>query len=289
MKSPRFVCPYDRRLFRVLNGHAVAARVGDAAEIKDAAAAVRESGNVLFCVIVQSDRPLSEIELRDDHRDIPIALMAPAMGSFRSVAKRIDLLRRLNLRVYLPCNAADNLSALRILASLGIHGCVTFVTGPKDWDALADLMTYAVLGRAPHASREPFSYIAANYDRHASVDWRLIEFDDARRFLHLDQSGRIALSADELRRGVFAAQSVGDVSTPALIKAIDDRANIWREYFVDNHPCAACAGWRACLGRFAAERAGAPGCVSLFTELIEAGGVFKASTGNRHAVQIWQP
>jgi len=289
MKLPRFVTPNDRALLGSFTGHVVAVRVADPAHIVDAVANVQEAGNELFCVIVQVDRPLSEIEFRDEQLGVPLAIMAPSMGSFRVLAKKVDALRRSTLRVYLPCNNPDNLSALRILSSLGIQGCAEFITSANDWEALTDLMTYAVLGRSPHASIEPFSFIAESYDPHSSVRWGSIEFDDPARYLHVDETGRIALSRDELRRGIFVANSIAEIESPALTAAIAERANAWRRYFVDNHACASCAGWKVCLGRFAEDLPEDGGCTRLFAELIDVAGAFKASAPQREEGETWRP
>lgn len=289
MSSPRFVCPHSKALLRSFTGRAVAVRVSDIADVGAAAADVRDSGNELFCVIVETGLPLSDIALREDQLSIPLAIMTPSMGSFRALARGVDALRRSAVRVYLPCNNADNLAALRILSSLGIHVCAAFVTSANDWEALTDLMTYALLGRSPHASIEPFSFIAANYDPHSNLSWGLVEFDDPARFLHLDEDGRVALSRDELRRGIFVAQGIGDVGSPAVAAAISERENRWRRFFTDNHPCASCAGWKICLGRFSAELPADRGCAKLFAELIEVAAMLKTSTPLGDEASIWRP
>jgi hypothetical protein len=264
-------------------------RVADPADIVDAVANVQDAGNELYCVIVQTDQPLSKLEFHNEQLAVPLALMVPSMGSYRALAKNIGALRRPTLLVYLPCNSPDNLSALRILSSLGIHGCAEFVASANDWDALTDLMTYAVLGRNPHASIEPFSFIASNYNPHSIVSWGSIEFDDPTRYLHLDERGRIALSRDELRRGIFAAQSIAETGSPALTSVIAERTNAWRQYFVDNHTCASCAGWKICLGKFAGNYPEDGGCTKLFSELIDVAAAQKVSAPHRDEGEIWRP
>ena len=289
MKLPRFVCPDDRALLGSFAGRAVAVRVKDPAHIVDAVANVQDAGNELFCVIVEADRPLSDLEFRDEQLSVPLAIMAPAMGSFQALAKKVDALRRSTLRIYLPCNNPDNLSALRILSSLGIQSCAEFVTSANDWEALTDLMTYAVLGRRPHAPIEPFSFIAESYNPHSSVGWGSIVFDDPTRYLHLDEKGRVALSGGELRRGIFAVDSIAEIESSAMVAAIAERANAWRRYFIDNHACASCAGWKICLGRFAEDLPEDAGCTKLFSELIDVAATSKASTSRHEEVEIWRP
>jgi len=118
------------------------------------------------------------------------------MGSFSTVAPRIASLRKLNLRLYLPTHSTENLTALRILTSLGIE-CAAVITRETDWEALADLATHALLGLVKHASLQPFEYVAAHYDPQQRTDFGAVYFDDPRAFLHLDRQGSVQVNNGE--------------------------------------------------------------------------------------------
>lgn len=287
MNLPRIVCPYNRDLLHSFRERAVAVRVAHPDQAPEAAAQVQESGNSLFCVIIDTALPLGDLELKEAHQEIPLAVMAPCLGKFRHLAGRLELWRDLNLRVYLSCDRPENLVGLRILSSLGIHSAAVFAPGrPKDWQALADLMTYAVLERVPHAPMEPFAFIASRYDPFAYLEWGALNFDDPRHFLHLDGQGRVALSAAELGEGRFIAASLG---VPEDFPAIRARAQAWRRFFLDNHPCASCGGWKICLGKFAADLPKNPGCVEFFLEMLEVARQYKERQAPAAEGGIWQP
>lgn len=264
-------------------------RVKDPAQVEKAAARVLESGNNLFCVIIESDSPLDGIEFREEHKGIPLAVMAPSLGKLRNLVRRLAMLRDFNLRVYLPCDSPENLTGLRILSSVGIHSCAVFVNGKNDWEALTDLMTYAVLERAPHASIEPFTFIASHYDPFSQLEWGSIHFDDPLHFLHLDAKGRVALSRAELRKRRFIAQRLSDIGEPAEFPAIRERVEAWRQYFIDSHPCASCGGWKVCLGKFAADLHRDEGCSAFFLEMIEVARQHKALSVQSEESLIWRP
>lgn len=162
--------------------------------------------------------------------------------------------------------AATGLRDARTLASLGIRTRLRLDTLP-DWDALADLMTYALLELVAHAPIEPFQTIADHSRTDArTTDWSSALFDDPLRFLHLDADGRIALSRRDLQAGAF----VGDLSllgTPALAEARQARSEAWRQLFLDDRPCARCPGFRLCRGRYAEGSTVAEGCADFFTEM----------------------
>jgi hypothetical protein len=267
----------------------VALRLNGCHGLAEAVDNVRKSGNTLFCVIVDADRPLAEMEFDDRHRGIPLAVMAPALGPFRDLARHLDRLRTLNLRVYLPCGHPENLAGLRILASVGIHCCADFRNGGTDWEALADLATYAVLERTPHAAMEPFAFIAANYPTAHRLDWGRVIFDDPGHFLHLDGDGRVALSQAELAEGRFVAHSLSEIEAPAEFPPIRERLRSWRHYFVDNHPCASCGGWRICLGKFSQDLAANAGCAEFFLEMMDLVRQHTALQVAPEERRIWQP
>lgn len=289
MNLPRIVCPHSPGLLQSFADRTVAVRVNHPGEAAAAAAQVWESGNQLLCVIVESDSPLADLDFQEDQKGIPLAVMAPSMGKFRHLARHLDRLRAFNLRVYLPCKNAENLVGLRILSSVGIYSCAVLGTGEMDWEALADLMTYAVLERVPHASIEPFAFIASHYDPSSYLEWGAIFFDDPKNYLHLDAEGRVALSRAELLKQQFIAQCLTEIPAPAEFPAIRERLQTWRQYFLDSHPCASCGGWKICLGKFAADVPGNQACAGFFLEMLEVARQFKKSQIQAEEFGIWQP
>jgi hypothetical protein len=286
MNLPRIVCPHNRDLLQSFSDRTVAVRVNNL----EAAALghVWETGNHLLCVIIESGSSLADLDFREDQKGIPLAIMAPFCGKFRHLARRLDLLREFNLRVYLPCSHPENLVGLRILSSVGIYSCAV-LDGGVDWEALTDLMTYAVLERVPHASIEPFALIASRFDPSSYLEWGGIFFDDPKNYLHLDEEGRVALSPAELREKRFIAQSISEIAAPAEFPAIQERLQAWRQYFADNHPCASCGGWKICLGKFAADDPGRQGCAGFFLEMMEVARQFKDRQIQAEEFRIWQP
>lgn len=289
MKLPKIVIPYNKTLLRSMSGQIVAVRVKSIPQAAEAAAHVRDSGNALFCAIVEANSPLAELALHDGIKDIPLAIMAPAMGKFRRVTAILPVLRGGNIRIYLPCDRPDNITSLRLLSSLGIHCCALFAPGETDWEELADLMTYAVLERAPHAPIEPFEFIASSYEPSSYLDWGRIFFDDPRHFLHLDARGRVALSRREASMGDFIAAGIAEIAAADEFPAISERINSWRYRLAENHPCAFCAGWKICLGRFAPEAGEDGGCAGFFQEMLDVARQRGAQRAGGEELRVWQP
>ncbi len=289
MNLPGIVCPDDKALLGSFNGRSVAVRVGNLARAPGAAADVLGSGNSLHCVIVETDAPLDAIEAPENAKGIPLALIVPSMGKFRGLAPGLACLRELDARIYLRCDNPENITALRVLASVGIHGCAIFGKSPNHWEKLADLMTWAVLGFAPHASIEPFETIVSHYNPHSCLRWGRVWFDDPQCFLYLDERGRVALSRPELEQGNFIAGSISEIGDPPRFPAIKSSVLDWQRFFLQNHPCSVCPGWKICLGRFHSQSAENQGCSAFFIEMLDVARQYakiKTPVEERH---IWQP
>lgn len=268
MAWPRLLCPDSRELIDRLSGHSLVVRVASLEAVANAAAMVEASGAQLFCVRCQEHQPLAALRCPEDLEGIPVALYLPELGPFREIVEWTQRLRDLEVRIYLP-STPDNLVALRLLSSLGVPSCATFDSVTPDWEALADLATYALLGRVPHAAIDPFETIADRYRPEGRTDWHTVHFADPSAYLHLDDDGRVALSHEEMLAGTFIADDVE--ALPEDLNACApfvERTKAWRKFFLDDHFCASCNAWRLCQGSFAKSAETDRGCASFFGEFL---------------------
>lgn len=268
MNSRKVVCPLDQSLISRLNEREIAIRVDDPALIPMASKIVRESNNRLICVIVDSKEDISNVMFRREWEQIPIALMASSMGRFRNLADKLQLIRELDLRVFLPYSV-ENLSGIRILSSVGVPSCLLFDDNNIDWDELADLMTYALLESSTHAPIEPFDHILRNYKPDSFTTWGAPFFEGPEQFIHLDLHGQVALSRKDLLDGNFMG-SVDDGEPEKIDAAIEEQKIAVRKRFLDNHPCSMCEGFRVCMCKFICGNTNLSGCSAFFSELMLA-------------------
>jgi hypothetical protein len=289
MNTTKLICPNEPSLLDRLDKRHLCVRVGSPGEIVAAANKARER-NRLFCVLYDAEAPIETIDLDESWLGLPIALTAPALGRFRNVAGKLPLLKKLDIRVYFPCEEG-NLVGARLLASLGVPSGLAFdFARPPDWEALADLMTYALLGAAPHAPVEPFQTMADGCRQGLrGEDWGRAMFDDPSQFLHLDATGRIALSRRELLAGEFVAQDLSALDSPALARAVAERLESWRNLFLDNHVCARCGGWKLCRGRFADAKTEPDGCAEFFEDMMDVVEQSWKRADLKKPVEQWRP
>ncbi|HEY3354154.1 MAG TPA: hypothetical protein VGQ83_12950 [Polyangia bacterium] len=285
----RLVCPDSPALFERLHGQALVVRVRDAAAIAGAAGRARASDNELVCVLCDSPEPLDELSPDDGWDGAPVALFVPALGRLRDLLPWLPRLREPHARVYVPAGGPDNLTGVRILASLGVACGLTFGDRPPPWEPLADLMSYALLGPVPHAPIEPFAHLAEAYDPAGVTDWRRTVFADPRHYLHLDADGRVALTSADLQARIFVLDDPGALDGIERHPAFVAAEHAWRRLFLAYHPCSRCPGWRVCRGAFAASAERDPGCAAFCAELMDVVDQRRAARAAPEEPQPWRP
>jgi hypothetical protein len=278
------VCPFRNDVLSRLRGRALVVRTGELGEIPRVAGEVRGLNSPLHCVMAYSGGYLSDVPFQEDWQGIPIALSVKGIGHFPGFANKLTLMRLLNLRVYITLGRKESYTDLRILSSLGIASTAVFGVGGVDWEALGDLMVYALLGRVPHAPVEPFHYIAEHYEAGRRTDFGSVYFDDPERYLHVSDEGFVALSTRDLAAGRFIAEDASQLDL-GRCPAYTERLGAWKELFLRRQECSFCQGWRVCLGKFLNTQ-GHPGCREFFVELMEVVEQYKSMQEDRK--QLWQ-
>lgn len=290
MSPPFLVCPFDEPLLHRLRGQSVVPRIKNVDEISKVFSAVGQAGAHLHCLQIHTKAPLSVIPFREEWRHVPLALYASGMGRFPEFIKQLPVIRRLNLRVYLPTDSDENYTTLRILSSLGVETAVVFSPGMVSWARLSDLMSYAFFAQGLHAPIAPFHYVAARYDPNRRTGFGAVYFDDPSCYLHLDEGGRVFLSEEDQRKGYFLFDDLEKIEEIEKDDRYLEALERWREVFLQGFGCASCPGWRVCLGRFSQGGRQGSECRDFFTEMMDK--VEKFLQINRQLPEpkiVWQP
>lgn len=268
MAWPSYVLPFESDLIAKLHNQRLVVIADCANCMVPIAQAVQQSGNILDCIILRYPEALEKVAWSERWGDIPIIIEVPTFGKFHNFSQKFDLLRKLDVRIQLPLNSEQNSSALRILSSLGIATCALF-TPKTDWEAALDLMTYALLGRAPHAPIQPFNYIAANYRNDTYRGWQSVMFNDPQHYLHVNSTGQVAATAAALATGDFLHSDVTTLTNLDQLTNYQESLFTWQQHFLANDECARCPGWKSCRGGVADIVTDKTQCAALFTEIFE--------------------
>ncbi len=215
MDFQNIVIPYKQSLLDILSGKDIEliVHVSDISEVVPAKDDTLSSGNQLHSIVLKTDKTLDLVPFTEEWESIPITLFASGLGNFRDIHQKFDLLQRLNVRPFFPSDKKDSIIALQTLSSTGFHCGVDFMVDKPNWEALTDIMTYAILMTTSHADIEPFKYLTENYNPHDFNDWISVYFDDPKSFLHLDSRGRPALTYDDLANENFVAKDMSEIDS----------------------------------------------------------------------------
>ena len=288
MRNHILVCPYDRKLLDRMRSKAAVIRVPDIEKAISAYQYAKDAQVMIHCILVETQLPLAAIDFITGCENIPLAVYVSGLGNFRDFINKIAVLRKMNLRVFMPTSPPENFQSLRIISSLGIDSGVLFMDTDPDWDLLTDLMTYSLLGQAPHGAIEPFNYIAGHQNSTGGTDFSAVYFRDPSRYLHVDGQGQVALSGEDLAAGKFLAVNLDQHEDIEQSEEYLQRLEGWKEIFLQNEGCAYCQGFRVCLGKFRNFQSNGQGCKQFFVELMETAEQFQDLEKKRNPPK-WQP
>jgi hypothetical protein len=269
MKSLSLVCPFDKDLFSALSNRTLVVDIEDPADIAYARDRVCAVDNQLEIVRVRWNRPLSELEPRDEWHDIPFILYAPAFGEFRSFFSNRHALRKLKARFFLCSDDPQSILGLKWLASLQFNCGLYFGDAAPDWDALSDLMHYAYYSRAPHSAVEPFGYLAMNYSNTDRITIDSVYYDNPAQHLHVDRDQNIALTSRKLRNRDFIGHGIESIDRIVESEAYLSHANEWQKHMLARDACSFCPSMHVCGGRFEQWLDQDDGCCRFFLDLVD--------------------
>jgi hypothetical protein len=244
--------------------------------------------NELHAILILSEQPFSSIPVAEAWTGIPLAIYVPRLGVFKEFITKIDLLRKLNLRTFFSSDNPNVTTESSILSSLGIACGIYFSDMPIHWERMIDLLHYAVYSQGNHAPIEPFQYLVSHYKPLSNTDFSSVYFNDPSRFLHINEKGQIAFTAEELRHGQYFCEGVSSIANIASMQAYQERLNKWQEHFLEFSHCSSCPSWRVCQGKFSDTRNKDSGCRIFFENMLEAAEFYRKKTDNLRG-RIWQP
>lgn len=228
--------------------------------------------NSLNTIWLHLDAPLSKLNITELEKSSTVSfhLEITGIGDFRKSIEQIRALRKLNVFVMLAEDVPGTYRDLKILSSLFVPCGITFGSRCPDWELVADLLSYSVYSKVPHAPIQPFHFVISNYDVQKRIDYNFVYFEDPSKFLHVDSEGRIALSRKDLERGEFISEDLGQLDHIENLPFYHQRSESWRDFFLKPDGCAYCPGWRICLGKFEESQDKESGCMKFFDEWMEA-------------------
>lgn len=214
MNTHQLVCPFDMELLDKLRGRGLVIRCDNIAELPHIEACLADA-HQLQAILIDSDQPLAALLPFSSSWSVCLDLHVSGMGLYRDIAPHIEQLRSSRLKIFMPAAIPENITAMRILSSVGVSCGLSFDSRTPDWEKVSDLMCYAVYGKYPHAPIEPFSFITAHYQPNAQLDFGSVYLDDTSKYLHISKEGCIASSCPNLERNHFISRDLAELDVIA--------------------------------------------------------------------------
>lgn len=279
------VCPFNEKLLSKLKQRAIVINTNDFNIISYINKKLNNS-NKLHAIKVQTEKPLSDITFQEEWVNIPLIINSPQFGEYKDLLYQLNLIRKLNIRIFLSSQHDLNFTSLRILSSLNIACGLYFSEEPPNWDSLNDLMHYSIYSNTRHAPIEPFDYIVSNYQPTEYTDYSFVYFNNPTKYLHVNEREQIALTAEDLLNGIYIDEGVKSLDSIYENKNYIDFVNSRFEIMLQMNECAFCPAFRICLAKFPALQNKAETCKIFFSDFLDAAdyAFSKRNKGN----QLWQ-
>jgi hypothetical protein len=280
------VCPFNEKLLAKLKQRTIVIKTNDFSLIRNINKEVNKSNN-LHAIKITTEIPFSAIAFQEDWLNSPLAIYATDFGDYREFIEHLDLIKKLNLRVFLSSQNDYNFTGLRILASLHVGCGLYFNEEPYNWELLNDLMHYAIYGRTKHAPIEPFTWIASQYEPTGYTDYNTVYFNNPVRYLHLNEDEQIALTEMDLLNNNFIDEGILSVDTIHENGKYIDSLNSRYEIMLQMNECAFCPAFRICLAKFPNLPEKNNTCKTFFSDLLDAAD-YSYSKRTNSTNQLWQ-
>lgn len=289
MREHILVCPFDKNLLEKMHDESLVVISPGFEQIPHVFKTAGERNNRVMCVVVYSKGSLASVPFHESWKGIPVAIYAAELGPFKEIMARLPLIRDMNLRIFLNSDRKENFTALHILSSLQVNCGLDFGENDIDWEALNDLMTYALYGKVKHGGIEPFQFVATKYNPERLTEYNTIYFNNPQVYLHIDKDENIAVSGKDLKKGNFIATGLNALNDIKNNENFNEAILSWQQHFLKDSGCAFCQAWRVCMGKFADQIKHNPGCQKFFADLMEATDHFLEKQHKQREREIWQP
>jgi len=258
-----YIIPFNTALIDRLKGKALVVNADINDDPLDILRIV-ERQNKLHCIIL-SVGTLSELSFKKEWLDIPFYINSTGIGSFYEFSKRISLLKKGNIRIYIDSSIPTSYTDIRILSSLGISTGI-IISDKTDWDSLNDLMVYSIYTEAAHATVEPFEYIARNYSPEKIINYNRVYLDSHERYLFLDEDMKVYLNSDDYMNG---KSILADIDNVISSSEYESKTRKLDNFFLENDTCVYCSSWKICAGKYTDIKSES-GCQKFFAEMMDA-------------------
>jgi len=247
----------------------VVVRLTDAGQFDETLQVARRFEVQLRGVWLETPTLLTNLRLNETWKAAPLALVPGGTGRYRDLRDVLPVLEELNPRIYLSTDVPQCHVGLQVLSSLGLGTALSFGRDEPNWSTVSELMTFALLGLAPHAPMEPFQFLADQEPTAPPSSFERIYLEDPTRYVHVHPDHRLARTGEDLTAGRFLTGELDDLDAFEAdwtegLRDVDPRSALF-----EKGECSYCPGWRVCMGAFVRRYGRREGCREFVDELLD--------------------
>ena len=143
-------------------------------------AEAKRNNSVMAFVVSLPYTSVSQIKFKEEWAEIPLIIFAYNIGDYDHFFFKVDVIRHLNVRIYLSSASSTVYSDLKIMSSLGVDCGILFESEAKiEDDKFLDLASYYYMSPVPHATMEPFEFILRHLHDEDNRSFDSIYFKDS--------------------------------------------------------------------------------------------------------------
>ena len=238
---------YSSTLIEKISGFHIVVRFHDVASLMQNYLSCQQRNHVDAFMLDMPLSSLSQIDFNEIWEEInsPLVLRVYNIGDLDSVFHRLELLKKLEMRIFLSSTFKDNYYGLKILSSLGID-CRLYIQNEKPIidELLIDLASYYYMSPVPHAKIEPFDYIATRITGEKNLSFNHVYFKDDNCYIFVDEE--LKLYSSETGKYICPLSEYDEEKE--YEQSVSQKMDTYYSHFLDLDKCSKCNAFRICSG-----------------------------------------
>lgn len=241
------VFDYSQTLIENISGYHIVVRFHDVTSFIKNYLSCQQQNHVDAFVIDMPLGSLSQIDFNDIWKEInsPIILNIYNIGELDFVFHHLELLKKMDMRIFLSSAFKDNYYGLKILSSLGID-CGLYIQCKNNVfeELLIDLVSYYYMSPVPHAKIEPFDYIATRISEEKNLSFNHVYFKDDDNYIYVDEE--LKLYSTETGKYICLLSEYEE--RKEYEQRVAQKMDTYYSHFLDLDKCSKCSAFRICSG-----------------------------------------
>ena len=260
------IIEHSKEMMDTLRGENIIVKTDDPQNVKYIYDGYRRNNHVHAIWVYVPMLSLAYLPIDNEWMGIPIIAWIFNLGDLNIIFHKINILKELSIRIFLPISSKENFVGLKILSSLGIEVGFNYKDCENiDGEKLLDLASYFYMSPYPHASIEPFDYIWRNLNAEQNLNIDTVYFSNPKRYIFMDDTYNVAFSEQELKNKQYIS-NIEDFKKYEYKAEYEYKLKYYYNHFDKLDACSKCPNFKICSRNF---RKKLQDCENVISEIYE--------------------